>query len=85
MIRDLELSEKQLTRLANFLEDLYLEDQIEVTGLEVNHVQDEGDCYKVFYSYENVACKLRRDSMYFTAAIGNDDVTDFEEVRHERH
>jgi hypothetical protein len=84
MITDLELTEKQLGRLAGHIEDIYLADQIEVTGLEINSTQNEGDCFKVFFSYENVACALRRDSIYFTAALVADDVTDFEEVHFEK-
>ena len=83
MIKDLELSEEILGRLAGFIEDLYTAENIVVSGLEVTHVQDEGDCHKAFFCYENAQNRLMRSSVYFTACIGDKVITDFEEVHHE--
>ena len=83
MITQLTLNTEQLTSLANQIEDLYTSEGIVVTGIEIAHVQDEEDCCKVFFSYEDAQDRLRRTSIYFAAVFGANAVTDFEEVHFE--
>jgi hypothetical protein len=84
MIKDLTLNEAQKGSLAGRIEDLYLQEQIFISGVEVTHAQDEEDCRKVFFIYERENGTEGRNSIYCDFAIRDTEVTDFEEVHFDK-
>lgn len=76
MITDMTLTEIQKNKLEQKISDHIGEE------VEVSHCQNEGDCYKAFYSYEKRDGRIGCNSIYFSAWFHNnsDGVTDFQEM-----
>lgn len=82
MIKDLDLTLSQNRSLEHEISDLLTRELGKDIDVEVTHVQDEGDAYKAFYSYEDLKTgKERQGSIYFTMSIRSDTIEDFEEKK----
>lgn len=79
-IQDIELNDDQRKGLEWAISDLLKAEGIEPTGLEVTHVQDEGDGKKAIYVYEKDG-KDVTNTIRFTANISDSSVTDFKEIK----
>lgn len=79
-IQDFDLNDAQRRDLEYKLTDLFAADGVETTGLEVTHVQDEGDCFKVFFVYEKNKKDIKT-SMYFNARFTQSGVENFTEKK----
>jgi hypothetical protein len=79
-IKDLALSPDQERALGRLIGDHLSDGTQQEFNVEVHHVQDEGDCYKAFYTFEDPKTgKDRHGSIYFKARILDHSVEDFEE------
>lgn len=79
-IKDLALSPDQERALGRLIGDHLSDGTQQEFNVDVDHVQDEGDCYKAFYSFEDPKTgKDRHGSIYFKARILDHSVEDFEE------
>ena len=82
-IEDVKLTSRQRAHLERQLEKLFTDENIEVTGFEVTHVQDEddGELHKAFYEYEGANRKKRAGNIYFTGNLSSDGYMDFQEKK----
>lgn len=81
-IKDLDLTPDQNRALEHAVGDFLSKELGKDLDVEVTHVQDEGDCMKLFYAYEDPKTnKERTGSMYFTARILDHSVEDFAEKK----
>lgn len=79
-IQDLSLNSGQRKSLEYALTDLLKAEGLDPTGLEITHVQDEGDCKKAVYVYEKDGKDVTAN-IYFNATIGENSIVDFKEVK----
>jgi hypothetical protein len=81
VITEILLNEMQRESLGEKIARLYLSESKSLAeGLEVLSAQDEEDCKKVFYTYENAAGTMATTSMYCKFTLRADRVEDFEEI-----
>lgn len=79
-IKELDLTPSQNRAIEREISDHLSAGKSQDIDVEVHHVQDEGDCYKAFYSFEDPKTgKDRNGSIYFKARILDNSVEDFEE------
>ena len=79
-IKELDLTPSQNRAIEREISDLLSAGKSQDIDVEVHHVQDEGDCYKAFYTFEDPKTgKDRHGSIYFKARILDHSVEDFEE------
>lgn len=79
-IKELDLTLSQNRAIEREISDLLSAGKSQDIDVEVHHVQDEGDCYKAFYTFEDPKTgKDRHGSIYFKARILDHSVEDFEE------
>lgn len=76
-----DLSDAQLRGLQYAIGDLLTAEGIEHSGLEVTHVQDEGDALKAIYVYENKTGKDTTSTILFKAKFTDNGVEDFKEIK----
>lgn len=82
MIKVIKLNSEQSQSLADRIEEIYIQDHIVATGLEVTELLKLNDCYKVNFTFERENCTIAQGRMYCTFGFDGDTnrVVDFEEA-----
>jgi hypothetical protein len=79
MLLELQLNPAQNASLSQAITDWILLNGGIPHALEVDTVQDEDDCYKVFYTYEDTVGKIRPSWLYCHFVVQDNAISDFEE------
>ena len=79
MLLELQLSAAQSASLSRAISDWIFQNGGIPHALEVDTIQDEDDCYKVFYTYEDTSGKIRASWLYCHFVVEENEVSNFEE------
>jgi hypothetical protein len=81
MVTEVKLNEDQKRNLERQIEDVFTNEGLVTTGMEVHWVHQFNDGeYRVHYSYENSKNKVCKGDIYCRFSMNNSTVTDFVET-----